>query len=398
MTSKQREKEREVLLAAAKKFGTPLYIYSQETIEKQCQKLRQHFPNVEFHYAVKANSNPAVLNVIRKQGIGAEAVSLGELNVTRAAGFTPKRTSFTCSNLTEQELRLAAASGARVHLDSLHQLETWGRLKLGPDVSLRLNQGIGAGHHAHVITGGPHSKFGISLRDLPRALALAKQYKLRITGIQQHIGSNAFDVSVLVLAIRTLLKTASSLKDITYIDFGGGLGIPYTPHEKQLDLKKLGKEFKALTQAYVVQQGRDIVFSMEPGRFIVAEAGSLLVSVVDSKETSRHLFAGVNSGFNQLIRPAMYDSYHPIENLSRTRGRRAAITIAGNVCESGDVFATDRTMLVPEIGDVLAIRNAGAYGFTMASTYNMHALPKEVLVTSKGTLKDISFVPSDYAL
>jgi diaminopimelate decarboxylase len=233
---------------------------------------------------------------------------------------------------------------------------------------------------------------------LPKAHALAKQYKLRITGIQQHIGSNALDVSVLVLAIRTLLKTASSLKDITYIDFGGGLGIPYTPHEKQLDLKKLGKEFKALTQAYVVQQGRGIVFSMEPGRFIVAEAGSLLVSVVDSKETSKHLFAGVNSGFNQLIRPTMYGSYHPIENLSRTRGRRAAITIAGNVCESGDVFATDRTMLVPEIGDVLAIRNAGAYGFTMASTYNMHALPREVLSTSKGTLKDISFSPFGYAL
>lgn len=390
--------EREQLLVAAKTFGTPLYVYSQEIVEEQCQKLRQHFPNVEFHYAVKANSNPALLSIIRKQGIGAEAVSLGELNIVRAAGFTVAHTSFTCSNLTEQELRLAAASGARVHLDSLHQLETWGRLKLGPDVSLRLNQGIGAGHHAHVITGGPHSKFGISLADLPVAHTIAKRHNLTITGIQQHIGSNALDVSVLVLAIQTLLTTAASFKDITHIDFGGGLGIPYAPHEKQLDLKKLGREFKTLTQAYVAEQGRDIVFSMEPGRFIVAEAGSLLVSVVDSKKTAKHLFVGVNSGFNQLIRPTMYGSYHPIENLSRTRGKRAAITIAGNVCESGDVFATDRAMLVPEIGDVLAIRNAGAYGFTMASTYNMHALPREVLATIKGTLKDISFSPSEYAL
>lgn len=390
--------DREALLSVAKKFGTPVYVYNQERIEEQCQKLIRHFPGVSFHYAVKANSNPTILSIIRKQGIGSEAVSLGELKVVKASGFSASRTSFTCSNLTEQQLRLAAASGARVHLDSLRQLETWGRLKLGRDVSLRLNQGVGAGHHAHVITGGPHSKFGVSLADVPAALTLAERYKLRITGIQQHIGSNALDASVLLLAMRTLLKTATSFKNIEHIDFGGGLGIPYAPEEKQLDLKTLGKEFRTYTDAFKKKQGREIAFSMEPGRFIVAEAGALLVSVVDAKETTERRFVGVSSGFNQLVRPTMYGSYHSIDNLSRTRGKSAKITIAGNVCESGDVFAVNREMVVPEIGDTLAIRNAGAYGFTMASTYNMHALPKEVLVTSAGRTKDISFSPGAYAL
>ena len=385
------------LTKAAAQFGTPLYVYEQGVIEGQCQKLKRHFPDVSFHYAMKANSNPTLLSIIRKQGIGAEAVSLGELALAAKAGFKPKNLSFTCASLAEEELVQAAVSGARVHLDSLVQLETWGRRALGRDVSLRLNQGIGAGHHAHVITGGPHSKFGITVKDIPEAKRIAERYDLRIRGIQQHIGSNVLDAAVFLKAVRALLTTAKAFSEITHIDFGGGLGIPYAPDERKLDLRKVGKEFRRLTATFQKSLGQDVSFAMEPGRFIVAESGSLLVSVVDLKETDAHFFAGVNSGFNHLIRHAMYGAYHPIENLSRTLARKQAVTIAGNVCESGDLFAVDRPMPRPEIGDVLAIRNAGAYGFSMASTFNMHALPREVLVTGAGKLKDISFSPQEYA-
>ncbi|MBU2220829.1 diaminopimelate decarboxylase, partial [Patescibacteria group bacterium] len=165
--------ERETLLQAARRFGTPVYVYNQSKIEEQCLKLHKYFPDVAFHYAVKANANPDVLRIIRKQGMGAEGVSEGELAAALAAGFKKKDLSFTCSNLREEELRAAAASGARVHLDSLNQLEVWGRLKLGKEVSLRLNQGIGAGHHKHVITGGPDSKFGIGLEDIAEAKGIA---------------------------------------------------------------------------------------------------------------------------------------------------------------------------------------------------------------------------------
>jgi len=391
------KKGRDVLLKAAQTYGTPVYVYEQTVIEAQCQKLRRHFPNVAFHYAMKANSNPVILKVIRKQGIGAEAVSLGELALAKKTGFKATETSFTCASLTEDELSSAAASGARVHLDSLTQLETWGRRALGREVSVRLNQGIGAGHHAHVITGGPHSKFGITLEDIPEALRIADTYGLAITGIQQHIGSNVLDAKVFLTSVRVLLKTAQRFPDLSHIDFGGGLGIPYAPGENQLDLKRVGKEFKILTSAFRKSIGRQVSFAMEPGRFIVAESGSLLVSVFDLKKTSAHLFAGVNSGFNQLIRHAMYGSYHSIENLMRTRGTKVSVSIAGNVCESGDLFAVDRPMIRPEIGDILAIRNAGAYGFSMASTFNMHALPRELLVSGSGQLKDISFNPTEYA-
>ncbi len=388
---------REILNKAALTYGTPVYVYEQQVIEAQCQKLKRHFPNVALHYAMKANSNPAILGIIRKQGIGVEAVSLGELALAKHVGFKAKETSFTCASLTEAELATAAAAGARTHLDSLTQLEVWGRRALGREVSLRLNQGIGAGHHAHVITGGPHSKFGITLEDIPEALRIADSYGLKVTGIQQHIGSNILDAGVFLRSVRVLLQTAKKFPNLIHIDFGGGLGIPYAPGETQLDLKRVGKEFKILTSAFRKSIGHDVSFAMEPGRFIVAESGSLLVSVVDQKNTSEHQFVGANSGFNQLIRHAMYGSYHPIENLSRTRGHKASITVAGNVCESGDIFAVDRLMVRPELGDVLAIRNAGAYGFSMASNFNMHALPREILVSSAGRLKDISFVPSEYA-
>lgn len=386
------------LMRVANTYGTPLYVYEQSVIEEQCQKLLKHFPGVAFHYAMKANSNPEILKVIRKQGIGVEAVSLGELSLARSVGFKKKDTSFTCASLTEKELCEAASTGARVHLDSLTQLEAWGRNGLGREVSLRLNQGIGAGHHAHVITGGPHSKFGITLKDIPEAKRIAKKHNLIVTGIQQHIGSNVLSVDIFVKAMRTLLKTAETFPELTHVDFGGGLGVPYTPGEKPLALQRVGKEFVGMAKAFKKKLGRGVSFAMEPGRFVVAESGSLLVSVVDLKETSAHLFVGVNSGFNQLIRHAMYGSYHPIENLSRTQGPKTVATIAGNVCESGDLFAVDRGMVRPEVEDVLAIRNAGAYGFSMASNFNMHALPQEVLVSSTGRVKDISFSPSSYAL
>lgn len=385
------------LSKAAERYGTPVYVYAEAEIEAQCQKLTRYFPHVQFHYAMKANSNPTLLSIIRKQGIGAEAVSLGELALAKSVGFAPGSTSFTCASLAEEELVEASASGARVHLDSLAQLEVWGRRSLGPEVSLRLNQGIGAGHHAHVITGGPHSKFGITLTDVPEALRLASKCGLRITGIQQHIGSNVLDAELFLRAARALIKTAKLFSDLEHIDFGGGLGIPYAPEERSLDLKRVGKELAKLMDSYQASAGRKVSFAMEPGRYVVAESGSLLVSVTDLKETSAHLFAGVNSGFNHLIRHAMYGAYHPIDNLSRMRGRRVPVTIAGNVCESGDLFAVDRMMVRPQIGDLLAIRNAGAYGFSMASTFNMHALPPEVLVTRAGRLKDISFNPAEYA-
>lgn len=385
------------LLTIARTYGTPVYAYDAQHIERQCKKLMRHFPDAQIHYAIKANANPAILKIIKAAGCGVEAVSVGELKLAQSLGFPAERISFTCSNITEKELVAAARAGVRVHLDSLHQLTVWGAKKLGKEVSLRLNQGIGAGHHAHVITGGPDSKFGISLKDVPQALRIAKKYGLTITGLQQHIGSNILNVPVFERAMTTLLKTADTFPDLLHIDFGGGFGIPYEPGEKPLPLEALGKRATKLMKEYYKKRGYRVAFAFEPGRYVVAEAGTLLVEVTDIKSTDKHLFVGVNSGFNQLIRPAMYDSFHPIENLSRARGPRKLLTIAGNVCESGDILARKRRMVTPQIGDVLAIGITGAYGFSMASVYNLRALPKQILYAGK-TVKNVSVNPTEYAV
>lgn len=376
-----------------KSLGTPCYVYDRAVIEKRCRDLRKYFPNTTVFYAVKANSNPELLKIIRKEGLGIECVSPGEIRAGIAAGFPKKMISFTCSNLTEGDLIFAAKNAGHVHIDSLVQLETWGRKKLGKEVSLRINEGIGAGHHHHVVTGGPDSKFGISEKDISAARKIAKKYGLSIVSLEQHIGSNVLekDRGIFLKSVRKLLRTARSFPEVRHVDFGGGFGIPYRPTDTALNLSTLGKEFKVLTNAFAKERGGKVSFALEPGRYVVAESGTLLTTVVDMKSTSKHNFVGVDSGFNHLIRPAMYGSYHPIENLSK-KGTKKDITIAGNVCESGDIFATHRKIAAPKIGDVLAIGNAGAYGMSMASVYNLRELPKE-FVLEKGRVRDITFSP-----
>ncbi|MGE5540813.1 MAG: diaminopimelate decarboxylase [Bacillota bacterium] len=388
--------DRRRLLAVATKYGTPTYVYDREVLRDKCESLTKHFTGFEIHYAVKANSNPTILKEVNRAGLGAEAVSPGELDAIVAAGFPKDHISFTCSSMTKEELRYAARVAGRVHLDSLHQLELWGAMKLGKEVSIRLNQGIGAGHHQHVITGGPDSKFGITLKDLPEARVLAKKYGMRITGLQQHVGSNVLDHRLLLMAARALADTARILPDVTHVDFGGGLGVPYRPNQKNLDVAAYGKGLVRIAEKLAKDLKRPLTFAIEPGRYIVAESGTLLVSVTDIKTTSGHTFVGVNSGFNHLVRPTMYGSYHHIENVTGRTGKVRPITLCGNVCESGDIFASKREMALPRMGDVLAIREAGAYGFSMSSHYNLRRAPREIML--EGTrMRDISFSASESA-
>lgn len=389
---------RAAFLSVARRFGTPVYVYDAGRIQVQAEALKQHLPFASFFYAMKANSNPAILRLVRQLGLGVETMSRGEIRLARSLGFSKERISFTASSISEDELRFAARYAGRVHLDSLHQLELWGRLRLGEEISLRLNQGFGAGRHQHVITGGPGSKFGITLADLPRARQLAARYKLRVVSLQQHIGSNILDAGIILRAARSLFAAARDFPEVHFLDFGGGFGVPYKPEEQPLDLVRFGEGFAVLRDRFARREGREVACAFEPGRFLVAQAGTLLVRVTDIKQTERHLFVGVDSGFNHLIRPAMYGSYHHIDNLSRTRGPRVRATVVGNICESGDIFAKDRELVRPRIGDVLAVRDAGAYGFAMASFYNMRPLPREILMTPNGTVQDISFSPARFLM
>ncbi|HEY4494247.1 MAG TPA: diaminopimelate decarboxylase [Candidatus Paceibacterota bacterium] len=361
------------------KLQTPAYFYDGKVINTKCRELKKNFPGVKLYYACKANDNKEIIKLIARQGFGVETVSPGEISLARRAGVPYSRMTFTCGSINERELTAVIKKGIRVHLDSLHQVEIIGKNFPNSEISIRLNQGIGAGHHSHVITGGPDSKFGIDISHIPKLKGLVKKYNLKITGLHQHIGSNVPDAFTLVLAMKTLFKTALSFPDLKHLDFGGGLGVAYHPSDKKLNIKDFAKSAHKLKKVFIKKYGRNIEMSFEPGRYLVAEAGTLLVKVTDIKENPKKTFVGVNSGFNHLIRPALYGSYHEIINLNNRKGKKEKLTIVGNICESGDFFAKDRLMVKPKIGDTLAIKNAGAYGYVMSSDYNSRPKPKEYL-------------------
>lgn len=366
----------------AARYGTPLYVYEARTIAHRYGELVEHIPYrpLHIHYALKANSNPEILRFLRQLGAGAETVSPGEIRLAREAGFEPREILFTCSNIGRAELHHVIEQGVMIHLDSLGQLRHFGELAPGGRVSLRINQGIGAGHHRHVVTGGPESKFGIPVEQLPEALALAKQYGLRIVGLHQHIGSNVLDEGVLLEAMEAQLCTAFSVPGLEFIDLGGGLGIPYRPEEKPLDMRRLGKAISDRFARFCHAYGRPLELILEPGRYLVAESGILLATVTDVKRTPVRTFVGVDTGLNHLLRPALYGAYHEIVNASRVEGEQEVACVAGNICESGDLLARDRLLPRFQEGDILAVLKVGAYGYAMSSNYNARPRPAEVLV------------------
>jgi len=366
----------------AARYGSPLYVYDEDVIRARARALRDAFPARRFdiRYAAKANTNLAVMRALREEGMLADATSPGEVLAGLKAGWGPDQILFTGTSVTDEEMRWVVGKGVMVNADSLGQLERYGRIAPGTRVSVRINPDVGAGHHDHVITGGPHSKFGIYFDRLEEARTIAARHKLRIVGLHQHIGSGVLDADVFCEAIDVLLKAALDMPGLEFVDFGGGIGVPYRPDEKPIDIAALGRKAVERLDAFARAYGSPVRGMIEPGRYLVAESGTLLVTVNTIKTTPAHTFACVDSGFNHLVRHAMYGSYHPIANASRTEGPRKEYVVAGNLCESGDVFSSDREIVDISVGDVLAIGNAGAYGFAMSSNYNMRPRPAEVMV------------------
>jgi diaminopimelate decarboxylase len=366
----------------ARTYGTPLYVYDEAVLRQRCRDVRAAIPlpGVEVLYALKANSNAEILRVILSEGLGADAVSIGEVLFARRVGFPREMISFNGNNVGDDELRAVVAEGVHVCVDGLSQLDRLARLGCRGGVAIRLNPDIGAGHHGHVITGGPDAKFGIAPEELPAALDAARRHGLAIDGIQQHIGSGILDVDVFLLAVDALLEAAATVPSLRYVDFGGGIGIPSRPGERPFDVADLARRITPRLARFREKLSREIAFRLEPGRFVVAECGSLLVRVTAVKRTKEHVFVGTDSGFNHLVRPILYGAWHRVENLTNPDGRTEVVRVAGNVCESGDLFAIDRPLPEAREDDLLAIRDAGAYGYSMASSYNLRPRPAEVMI------------------
>lgn len=371
-----------------KELGSPLYVYEEATIRTRARELRSAitYENTQIKYACKANTNIQIMKILREEGLGIDAVSPGEIYAALKAGFPSSEILFTANNVSWDEIEYAVSKDVMVNIDSLSYLRQFGGRYPGKDICVRINPNVGAGHHNHVITGGPESKFGIHYGEVQKIKEITNNSRLNIRGIHQHIGSGILDPDMFIKAMDVLLDVAGKFEGLSFIDFGGGIGVPYRENEARIDVGVLGSkiagEFRRFTETY----GKPLKLVIEPGRYIVAESGFLLATVSSVKEGDRHRFVGVDTGFNHLVRPAMYGSYHQILHAVNPLSEKQPQTIAGYLCESGDTFTrdsggiVDRELPLFSEGDIVCICNTGAYGFAMSSQYNSRPRPAEVLV------------------
>ncbi len=368
------------LLQAAEHFGTPLYVYHAEKIQEQYNRLTTAFKdsNVVFYYACKALTNVNILRYIHSLGANADCSSINEVKLALYAGFPPARVLYTSNGIAFDEIEEAVSLGVSVNIDSLSNLEKFGR-RFGHSypVGIRLRPNIMAGGNIKISTGHDKSKFGIPVEQLPQILELVKEFQLNISNLHIHTGSDIKDADVFVKGIEVLFDIIPHFPELKSVDLGGGFKVPYKEGDGETDMILLGQKVKEAFDSH--PQASQLQIWFEPGKFMVSECGYLITQVNVMKQTAATQFVGVNSGFNHLIRPMFYDAYHRIANLSNPNGRINTYTITGNICET-DTFAWDRAL--PEIreGDYLVFYNAGAYGFEMASNFNSRFKPAEVLV------------------
>jgi len=375
----------------AEKFDTPIHVLSERRIRENYRNLHNalthNYEKVKIYYSAKANTNLSVLKILEEEGSCLDTVSPGEVYLALKAGFTSERILFTGTSARNDELKYLADSKITINIDSLSQLNRLLNLTKPRLLSIRINPEIGAGHHNHCITAGRNSKFGIWEEDAVKAYSRAKEAGVEQFGIHMHIGSGILTVEPFVLATAKLLDIAKRIHDtlkieFDYIDIGGGLGVPYKPEEKELDLASYARQVSTLIKNKTKEYGlgKPSLY-VEPGRYIVCDAGILLTAVNTLKVTPFKKFIGVDAGFNILVRPAMYGSYHHMLIANRPNvGEEGIYDVAGPLCESGDLLARDRRLPETREGDLLAVLNAGAYGYSMSSQYNSRPRAGEVLV------------------
>lgn len=364
----------------AEDFGTPLYVYSARVLRARCRALKRAFPGVGIRYAMKANANPTLLRVVRAMGLGVDTVSACEIQLARELGFQRKAIAWSGNNPDDAELRAVRRAGVVANLDALSALKRYGKMYPGAPVSIRLNLEVGGGHHPHVVTAGPDSKFGLAAEDIPEARAIARRHGLKIVGVHQHIGSGIFDLDLYLEAFDALAAVLPALPDLQFVDVGGGFGVPYRPEESPIDIAAWGAAVMDRWRAVNQGRAKPLRLLIEPGRFVVAECGVLLAKVTTVKRTRDRVFIGVDSGMHHLIRPALYQSYHPLKFVPEREGAALRSFVVGPICESGDVLAEERSLVTPDPGDLMVLGCAGAYGYAMASHYNLRPRPAEVMV------------------
>lgn len=370
------------LIDVAQQFGTPLYVYDGNKVVEQLKALQKSFAasRVKVKYAAKALTSLSVLKLLKRNGSGVDVVSMNEAHIAMKAGFLPTDIMFTSNSVALEEISQAVDFGITINMDNLSLLDQFGK-KYGHSQGccIRLNPGIMAGGNLKISTGHSQSKFGIPVAQLSQVKEIVARHNMLVTGLHIHTGSEITDVDVFMKMADILFGWAREFPDVRVLDFGGGYKVAYKPDDKVTNVEELGEKINRAFQQFEEETGRALEMWIEPGKYIVSEAGYLLTRVNIVKRNPNITFLGVDSGLNQLIRPMMYDAYHEIINISNPSGPQETYTVVGNVCET-DTLGADRPISETKEGDLLAIKNAGAYGYAMASNYNSRFRPAEVLI------------------
>jgi bifunctional diaminopimelate decarboxylase / aspartate kinase len=370
-----RSERRDQLLALGAQ-ATPRYVYHLPTVRKQARELKTLATVDRLHYAVKANTHPAILRALAEEGFGFECVSPGELKAVMAVVPESAPLLFTPNFAPREDYVWALGTRATVSLDSLYPLEHWGDVFRGREIVLRVDLGRGLGHHEKVRTGGSGSKFGLPVEQIDAFLRLADEHHVTVRGLHAHLGSGILDDKHWGEVYNQLASLAERIGSVAFLDIGGGLGVPSHPGEARLDIAALEEVLRKVKSAYPHYQ-----LWMEPGRYLVADAGVLLTRVTQQKGKGSWRYLGVDTGMNSLIRPALYDAWHEIVNLSRLDESATALyQVVGPICESGDVIGSDRRLPEAQEGDVMLIAQAGAYGKVMSSPYNLRDEAEEIIL------------------
>lgn len=370
------------LINIANEFGTPVYIYHAEKIAEQYQKLKDAFKKSDskFFYACKSLTNINILKLMKQLGASLDCVSINEVMLGLRAGFEPKDILFTPNCVDFEEIEAGKNFGVIVNIDNISILEQFGnRYGNSYPVCIRLNPHIMAGGNYKISTGHVDSKFGISIHQMRHIERIVKTTRLNVTGLHMHTGSEIKDVNVFLEGLEVMFEMARHFDNLQFIDLGSGFKVPYQEGDPETDVNQLGEKVAEAFKVFENETGKKLQIWFEPGKYLVSEAGYFVVKANVIKQTTATVFAGVNSGFNHLIRPMFYESFHKIDNITNPKGAERIYTVVGNICET-DTFAWDRKLNEVREGDYLVFYNAGAYGFEMSSHFNSRLKPAEVLV------------------
>ena len=375
----------EYLLQLAEKYDSPLYVYDTAIIASQYKRITDAFKSVhhiQLNYAVKALSNINILRYFNTLGAGLDTVSIQEVDLGIAAGVDPQKIIYTPNGVSLEEIENVAKKGVQINIDNLSILELFGQKHPEIPVCIRINPHVMAGGNSKISVGHIDSKFGISVHQVPHIKRVVKNTGMHINGIHMHTGSDILDIDTFLRATEILFNVAKQFASINFIDFGSGFKVPYKEGDISTDIEQLGVQLSDRFNSFCKDFGKEVTLMFEPGKFLVSEAGYFLAKVNVVKQTTSTVFAGIDSGFNHLIRPMMYDSYHHITNISNPTGRDRYYSVVGYICET-DTFGSNRRISEISEGDILCFQNAGAYCFSMASNYNSRYRPAEVMIFEK---------------